>query len=75
MWTTSYAAETDLPPEAIWDALHKWSTGIVPQAGGDRHELNGEFAAGSTITSTLAGGDTTLTTDILSVVENRMLAA
>lgn len=75
MWSTEYSTETDLTPEAVWDALRDWSTGVVPQASGDRHELAGDFAAGSTISSALAGQDTVLRTDVLAVVEHTLFAA
>ncbi len=74
MWSTDYSIATDLPPDAVWNALRDWTTGVVPQASGDRHQLRGAFAAGGTITSNLAGQDTILQTAILAMVDNTLLA-
>lgn len=49
MWHVEYTADTDLPPGAVWAALRKLQTGTVALATGDRRQLNGLFAVGSTI--------------------------
>lgn len=73
MWSTDYTSDTDVAPEAVWRALRDWSTGAVAQASGDRHELRGNFTAGSTIISTLHGQDT-METHLIAVVEDTLLA-
>lgn len=73
MWSTDYVAETDLAPKTIWAALRDWSTGVIPQASGDRRELQGEFAVGATIASTPEGLGIVLDTRIVSIAENEEL--
>lgn len=75
MWSTDYSTETDLAPETVWAALRDWSTGVVPQAGGDRHELQGEFAVGSTIASSPEGLGIVLESKIVTLVENEVFAS
>ena len=58
MWTHEQGAETALPGKRIWEAwadVERW-----PEWNGDieRIELNGPFAAGSTILMTPKGQDT-----------------
>ncbi len=51
MWSTDHSADTGLSPETIWNALRDLQTGALAPSSGDRHELLGEFAEGSTISS------------------------
>lgn len=75
MWSTDYSTDTDLPAETVWAALRDWSTGVVPQASGDKHILQDEFAVGGTIASTPAGLDVVLDTKIVTLVENELFEA
>ncbi|HEV2637057.1 MAG TPA: polyketide cyclase [Actinocrinis sp.] len=75
MWSTEYSTETDLAPETVWTALRDWSTGVVPPANGDRHELHGEFAVGSTIASSPEGLGIVLETTIVTLTENEVFEA
>lgn len=73
MWTHEHAAETPLPPEAIWKVLAdlgnwaRWDTSM------ERVELHGPLAAGSTVTMTPKGQDP-ITSVITEVAENERYA-
>lgn len=74
MWSTEYSTNSELQPEDIWKALRDWSTGVVPAASGDRHELRGPSAVGSTIATTLPEQDGVLATTIIAVVADTVFA-
>jgi uncharacterized protein YndB with AHSA1/START domain len=69
MWTHEHAAESPLPPEAIWkvladlDGWARWDTSM------ERVELHGPLTPGSTVTMTPKGQDP-ITSVITEVAEN-----
>jgi uncharacterized protein YndB with AHSA1/START domain len=73
MWTHEHAAETPLPPEAIWKVLAdldnwaRWDTSM------ESVTLHGPLAAGSTVTMTPRGQDP-VTSVITGVEENKRYA-
>jgi uncharacterized protein YndB with AHSA1/START domain len=73
MWTHEHAAETPLPPGAIWKVLAdldnwaRWDTSM------ERVELHGPLTAGSTVTMTPKGQDP-ITSVITAVAENERYA-
>ena len=73
MWTHAHAAETPLPPEAVWKVLAdldnwaRWDTSM------ERVELHGPLKAGSTVTMTPKGQDP-ITSVITEVAENERYA-
>jgi len=73
MWTHEHAAETPLPPEAVWKVLAdldnwaRWDTSM------ERVELHGPLKAGSTVTMTPKGQDP-ITSVITEVAENERYA-
>ena len=73
MWQTEYTVDTDLAPEAIWEALRALQTGAVQLSSGDRRELNGPFEAHSTIAVTPVGLGA-LQSTITELVANQVLA-
>jgi uncharacterized protein YndB with AHSA1/START domain len=73
MWTHEHAAETPLPPEAVWKVLAdldnwaRWDTSM------ERVELHGPLKAGSTVTMTPKGQDP-VTSVITEVAEHERYA-
>jgi uncharacterized protein YndB with AHSA1/START domain len=73
MWTHEHAAETPLPPEAVWKVLAdldnwaRWDTSM------ERVELHGPLKAGSTVTMTPKGQDP-ITSVVTEVAENERYA-
>jgi uncharacterized protein YndB with AHSA1/START domain len=73
MWTHEHAAESPLPPAAIWkvladlDGWARWDTSM------ERVELHGPLTPGSTVTMTPKGQDP-ITSVITEVAENARYA-
>lgn len=57
MWTHEHAADTPLPPEAVWQALADLDNWAQWDTSMERVELHGPLKAGSTVTMTPKGQD------------------
>jgi carbon monoxide dehydrogenase subunit G len=73
MWTTEYAAETELPPHAVWIALRDIHTGATPAPGGDTFEIHGPYQVGTELSVTPSGQDT-FRSQIVELVEDQRYA-
>jgi hypothetical protein len=73
MWHIEFPIDSELEPEAVWDALVALETGAVPKANGDRHQLDGALELGGIITSSSEGIPPVKST-IVELVENHKLA-
>jgi hypothetical protein len=58
MWSTTYTAETDAAPEAVWAALRDLHSGVRLSDNSDAFEPHGPFAVGTEISVTPQGQDT-----------------
>jgi hypothetical protein len=58
MWSTEYAAETDVAPGAVWATLRDLHSGVRLSDASDAFELHGPFAVGTEISVTPQGQDT-----------------
>jgi len=57
MWTHEHAAETHLPPDAVWRVLADLDNWADWDTSMERVELHGPLRAGSTVTMTPKGQD------------------
>ena len=73
MWNTEYSAVTDLPVEAVWDALRDVHTGRKASAGGDVFIIHGSYAVGTALSVTPKGQDT-FRSVITELVRNKVYA-